>query len=217
MKKGMIALGVTSIILAGVMTMFGFFGCGAKKYRVDYDGHKDWFSGAKDEYRAGEKVTFYYYLVATDTDYSFYVDGERINALYDDDHGFKISFTMPDHDVKVTVKSVNSMIYDPTAYVDSGEPAKLTYHSFEGGGPEYSAEIEDGQILFCSSRRYYADDDHEELDGAGYDVVLIFTGLKSGETDVTITCFSPIDGNYEEKYHATVNEDLDVTLEAIDE
>ena len=36
--------------------MFTLGGCFAAKYSVDYNGKKDSFSGAKNSYRAGEKV-----------------------------------------------------------------------------------------------------------------------------------------------------------------
>lgn len=90
--------------------MLGLFGCSAKKYRVDYGGDKDFFKGAKDEYRAGEKVTVYYDLIATDTDYTFLLDGKRINPDYSENKGYIITFKMPEHDVKLTVESRNSMI-----------------------------------------------------------------------------------------------------------
>ena len=36
----------------------------AKKYKVDYCGEKFAYKNAKDEYRAGEKVTLYYWMIA---------------------------------------------------------------------------------------------------------------------------------------------------------
>ena len=104
---------VISAILAGGMIMFGLFGCGTKKYRVDYDGDREYYEGAKDEYEAGEKVVLYYDLIATDTDYAFYLDDERINFGYSDDKGFIIEFTMPERDVKLRCETRNSMEYIP--------------------------------------------------------------------------------------------------------
>ena len=98
--------------------MLGLFGCGAKKYKVDYDGDKDFYEGAKDEYKAGEKVVLYYNFIATDTDYAFYLDDERINTGYSEDRGFIIEFTMPEHDVRLRCESHNSMVYVPP--VDPG-------------------------------------------------------------------------------------------------
>jgi len=93
--------------------MLSLFGCGGAKFKVDYNGQKDSYTGAKDYYRSGEKVTVYYGFIATDTDYSFYLDGERINTGYDEKKGFVISFTMPDHDVTLVCESRNSMVYVP--------------------------------------------------------------------------------------------------------
>jgi len=103
---------ITAIILGGV-SMFGLFGCGGKKFRVDYDGDKDFYKGAKDYYKAGEKVEVYYDFIATDTDYTFYLDGEYLNVGYEESKGFIIRFTMPEHDVKLTCESRNSMVYIP--------------------------------------------------------------------------------------------------------
>ncbi|MBE6685898.1 MAG: hypothetical protein E7591_01550 [Ruminococcaceae bacterium] len=62
-------------------------------------------------------------MVATDTDYTFYLDGERINSSgYSDFKGYTIEFTMPDHDVELTCESKNSMEYVPT-------PVDLPYGS----------------------------------------------------------------------------------------
>lgn len=83
-----------------------------EKYKVDYNGQKFSFKNAKDKYRAGEKVTLYYWLIATDTDYSFSVDGAELSLGYDDNKGYVLSFIMPDHDVSVHCFSRNSMLRD---------------------------------------------------------------------------------------------------------
>jgi len=85
--------------------MFGF----GKKYRVDYCGLKRLYSGAKNSYRPGTKVKLCYKMIATDTDYRFYLDNEPLNFTYDNRKGFVIEFTMPEHDVKLEISSVNSM------------------------------------------------------------------------------------------------------------
>ncbi len=92
------------------------FGCSSAKYRVDYDGHKNWYTGAKDSYPAGAKVKLLYDFVATDTDYAFYLDGEPLRFEFDGKHGFILTFTMPDHDVKLVCEHHNSMVYDPDAH-----------------------------------------------------------------------------------------------------
>ncbi len=86
-------------------------GCGkaaGPKYKVDYDGDKDMYQQAKDEYAAGEKVELIYYMIATDTDYTFYLDGEYFKPDYENE-AFVLRFEMPDHDIKITCESRNTM------------------------------------------------------------------------------------------------------------
>lgn len=56
-----------------------------------------------------EKVELTYDMIATDTDYSFFVDGEPAKTKWDDKRGFVITFTMPDHDIEVYRTSENTM------------------------------------------------------------------------------------------------------------
>lgn len=79
-------------------------------YHVDYHGQEDFFDGAKSSYEEGEHVRLTYGIIATDTDYSFYVDGESYNAKWDDRLGYVIEFDMPDHDIEVYYTSRNSMV-----------------------------------------------------------------------------------------------------------
>ena len=106
---------VIKIITIGVIAvmLLSLFGCAANKYNVDYCGAKDLYRGAKDSYKAGTKVTLYFELIATDTDYSFTLDGEPLKFEYDDKKGFVISFTMPEHDVKLECHWQNSIVYVP--------------------------------------------------------------------------------------------------------
>ena len=97
------------LILGGIL-MFSLFGCGKASFAVDYRGQKEDYRGARDTYKTGEKVKLTYYLIATDTDYSFYLDGERLNPDYKTDKGFILEFTMPDHDVQLECRAVNSMV-----------------------------------------------------------------------------------------------------------
>ncbi len=101
-----------AVFMLAPLMLLGFTACGGPKYRIDYQGQKDSYTNARDSYRAGSKVVLYYDLIATDTDYSFYVDGQKINYTYKEGKGFVISFIMPDHDVVLECKSVNSMTAD---------------------------------------------------------------------------------------------------------
>lgn len=98
------------LLILGGFVMFGLFGCGKTAYAVDYRGQKDDYSDARDTYKAGQKVKLTYSLIATDTDYSFWLDGERLNPDYKEGKGFILEFTMPDHDVQLECRAVNSMV-----------------------------------------------------------------------------------------------------------
>ena len=101
----------------GVSMMFTLFGCGKPKYKLHFDGYG--FQSSKTEYAAGEQVTVYYDLIATDTDYRFWLDDESVKLKqdYDDRHGYVFSFIMPDHELTLHVSSHNSMEYIPTVSI----------------------------------------------------------------------------------------------------
>lgn len=82
---------------------------GNNNYKVDYRGQMDWFGGAKENYAEGTKVELSYSLIATDTDYTFYVDGQRVNAEWNANKGYIIRFTMPAHDIEVYCTAINTM------------------------------------------------------------------------------------------------------------
>ena len=96
-----------------LMSLLSLLGCSSNKYKIDYCGSKYCYSDAKDSYRAGKEVVLYFNLIATDTDYSFKLDGESLNFTYDDKKGFIIRFTMPEHDVKLECITKESMTYVP--------------------------------------------------------------------------------------------------------
>ena len=120
LKRGEGLMAVIIMIIIALGASFCLVGCAGETYRVDYCGDKDFYKGAKNSYRAGQEVTLYYTMIATDTDCSFYLDGESIKYDYDDRKGIIIRFTMPDHDVKLEHRAVNSMIYVPPQW--EGEP-----------------------------------------------------------------------------------------------
>ena len=94
--------------------------------------------------------------------------------------------------------------------------AELSFESFDGGGPDFNVVIEDGGIVSCECSREYNDPDHEETDGAGYRVKYSFTGLKPGETGMTIEERSPIADNLDHIYRVRVDEELHVEIELIE-
>lgn len=104
------------ICILEVLFIMSLIGCGAKKYNVDVGSYG--FEAKKTKYAPGEKVTVYYTIIATDTDYYFSTDSDDVTlkTSYDDKHGYVLTFTMPDHDVKMIEDSRNSMEYDPDAH-----------------------------------------------------------------------------------------------------
>lgn len=83
--------------------------CSAKTYEVDYCGEQQMYDGAKDAYAPGKEVILRYTLIASDTSYAFYLDGEELDVEYDSNKGYFIRFTMPDHDVKLECVTKNTM------------------------------------------------------------------------------------------------------------
>ena len=110
LKKHMSAAAVIVFLVLAILLAFVLLSYSGKRYHVDYGGEKAFYKGAKDTYKAGEKVTLYYELILTDTDMSFYLDGEYLNTFYDEKKGIGISFIMPGHDVKLECRTRNSMI-----------------------------------------------------------------------------------------------------------
>ena len=76
-----------------------------------YDRNKE-PKPVRTQYRAGEQVVLYYPMIATDTDYTFLLDGTQIRPDYERSKGFIISFLMPDHDVTVKCIERNTMLPD---------------------------------------------------------------------------------------------------------
>ena len=132
------------IILTVVAVMSVIGGCDKTEYAL-IGG--DVFENAKEKYAAGEQVTLYYPFIATDTDYSFYVDGELFNADYESEKGYIISFAMPDHDVTVLCQWRNSMIYVP-----SDNPVMLVDY-YEATVATVGGDMYEELILFANGTK----------------------------------------------------------------
>ena len=65
---------------------------------IDYYGPKHLYKGAKDEYRAGSQVNLTFDLMRDDCEYSFFMDSKQLDAEPDNEKGYMITYTMPDHD-----------------------------------------------------------------------------------------------------------------------
>ncbi len=165
------------MILTGVIMVMGLIGCGKQKYQLNFDGYG--FQSKKTAYSQGEKVTVYYDMIATDTDYSFSCDPDvDMQQSYDNAHGYVFEFIMPEHDVTLQVSSRNSMEYDPDANLpetpdnpaDEIDPDNMDFDFYEkttatdgGDGHDeyvlYEREAGEGMIL----ARYTKEGDEEEV------------------------------------------------------
>lgn len=109
-------IAVSGMILPGCGAQEGsdnMFNLGnSTQYKVNYDGYG--FDSKKTTYAEGETVTVYYRLIATDTDYSFSTDCDDVvlQQSYDVSQGYIFTFTMPAHDVTLSVSSRNTMVRD---------------------------------------------------------------------------------------------------------
>ena len=160
-----------SIVLIGILIMLSVSGCGKQTYKLNYDGSG--FESRKTEYAAGEKVTVYYDLIATDTDYTFSIDDDvEMQQSYDDKHGCVLTFRMPEHDVTLHEQSHESMIYvPPLADTDAGikgisimqDDITDFYYTYDWVGynalyQRYRFYVEDGEYLFYHETRQIEDD-----------------------------------------------------------
>ena len=214
MKPKRIIFIILALAFTGGMLMLCLTGCFGAKYNVDYNGSKDSFKGAKDKYTAGASVKLIYRkeLIGTDTDYSFYLDNERLNPEYTQNKGYIIRFKMPEHDVKISVKSVNSMVSIQPEEEEYKKEEELSFHSFDGGGPSFDAIIEDESIVKYDYDKKYTKPKHAYMAGAGYNVYFKLKGLKPGATTVKIEARSPIAGNFDYIYDVKVNNELKICV-----
>jgi len=90
--------------------------------------------------------------------------------------------------------------------------AVLSFFSFDGGGLEYTVEIEDPSILSYTAVRDYGRDRDELATGSPYRIIFTFAGLKPGTTTVSVYGRSPIIENDDTVYTAVVDEHLNVQL-----
>ena len=89
--------------------------------------------------------------------------------------------------------------------------AVISFSSFSGGGYEYTVKVDDPSIVRCESRYEY-EPHADEIDGASFDFIVTVTGLKPGETNITVYGRSPIAENENHVYTASVDEDFSVVL-----
>ncbi len=95
-------------------------------------------------YSVGDKVSVYYNIIASDTDYSFYADSEdvELDVTYDEEKGYVITFKMPAHDVSLYVDTVNSIEYnEPNGFDEVPEDAWNALLKYVGSRTQLMATI----------------------------------------------------------------------------
>ncbi len=99
-----------TLILVLIVVVIMLSACGRQKYTLNFDG--GFFESKRTQYAVGEKVTVRYDIIATDTDYHFYIDDD-VEMKQSFDGGYVFTFIMPAHDVTIHEESHNSMMYVP--------------------------------------------------------------------------------------------------------
>ena len=113
----------------------------------------------------------------------------------------------------VTEESGNAGTEQTEEDENMNNTAELRFHSFDGGGPEFSVVISDPEIVSCVLSSDRKADPYSTATGSSYNVICTLTGLKPGETSVTVQERSPIADNLDHIYTVTVSSDLNVTVD----
>ena len=102
--------------------------------------------------------------------------------------------------------------WDGALEAETDQAAELRFSSFDGGGPQFTVEIEHPETLSVQSREEYADPAHEAQTGSAFQVIFSFFGRQPGQTRLTVSARSAIAENYDAVYLASVDESLHVSL-----
>ncbi len=93
------------------------------------------------------------------------------------------------------------------------KPAVLMLDSFDGGGPEYTFKTEVKGVFTWYCSRRYSKPDHEELCGAGYEIIYELYPLRKGSATAKITSVSPICPEENFRLYVDVDENLKIKYE----
>ncbi|MBQ6223144.1 MAG: hypothetical protein IJJ44_11080 [Solobacterium sp.] len=174
------------------------YGCGTK-YTVDYCGQKDTYTGAKESYLAGKNVTLYYSVIGTDTDYSFTLDGEPLNCLYEEGKGYAVRFTMPAHDVRLECRMYNSMLPTTIVSPELWYSTVTVYANYSEDGA-IMREALNGEMMIISSVQHlpvYLLENTQDLEwfktGPG-------NSLSLDQSHDEVPSFNEVTGNYNEEF-----------------
>ena len=187
---------IAAVVFAGCKTIPSILPTSTDVYTIEYDS-KGLYSGAKDSYKAGQKVTLRFPYVATDTSYSFYLNGKAIDKTYSDLGGYKLEFVMPPYDAKLECVTRNDMMYIPP---EEGVEETLLYEYYRA-----TAAVPEGIPETYSIALYYI----SETDAEGNQedrTELRVTEVKSDGTKTENVYDAKLYGSYEcdliaDEYH----------------
>ena len=106
--------------------------------------------------------------------------------------------------------------YIESYYKESFKPIVLSFHSFDGGGPIYNLKMIKSDIFTWYSKRKYYNANHENLCGAGYDVIYTFFPLRKGKGSAKVTGDSPICKVAKSKITIDIDENLNMKESVIE-
>ena len=93
------------------------------------------------------------------------------------------------------------------------KPITLSFHSFDGGGPIYEIKLENKGIVTWYSQIKYYNDNHENLCGAGYDVIYTLYPMRKGKTTAIVKGDSPICFEPDRQILIDVDDNFNITYD----
>ena len=126
-------------------------------------------------------------------EYALDAPGRHLVLTYDDGALYTLSDS----------KEASGLIFRETemflnSYLASDpETLEMSFSSFDGGGPEYTAVFSAPEKVWVETRRQYDEPYDEMATGSGYTETMIFHGRVPGRTEMTIEIYGPLTPVYE--------------------
>lgn len=111
-----------------------------------------------------------------------------------------------DDEIFLTIKRYLTCIFEHDI-----EPIKLSFSSFDGGGPSYKLEMKEKGIYTWYSSREYRNPNHDIMCGSAFDVYLYLYPLRPGIATAIIYGHSPICSTDPVKITVTVDDNLSIS------
>ena len=185
-------------LLALLMVALLCVGCLPEENRVhtvSFDGRDDEYEFEDTLYKAGQKVVVYYTAIGTDTDYTFFMNGKKIDPEFEE-KGYKIEFVMPANDVVITRETSNSL-----------DPANNGGDGVENGGEDFAMNPQMYVSLVIDGKWYSIEKNENATAGDFFKKV-------SGDSLPTLTMTDYMDFEKSAELPWRLSTDLDEKMEA---